>query len=417
MADVGPAGRMDPLTCPGCRAPVPLGDGDHFPCPYCGADVELPVEYRILRDATAADAEARARAAEIFASVGRPPSALARLLIRSIGFLLLVSGVLIPVPVVLVTAFIHFGGTPFDLQLYDVLSEKQQAALTISSPFVAAAVGFLLIGAARKKAIAVGRIKAALAARPPPREGGRALCRSCGAALEHGPGDLGARCVYCGADNLLRMPAVWLERMKRYQAGLAPIHDAWRELEAERARHRRRLAWRSALAAPLLAIPILVLVRGCGPPSSLDPARATPDWQTAIASRLHQLPCRGGTIDLAPIMLAPGDCVEGGCVRRILLPLRKGERVLAVTGAPEEMRRANPLTTASLIRFDRHVMHWLGDDDPDRAAWGEEVARLRIREGAPGEFRAPTSGWFRATVVIDGATAGQWYSLCLEIRP
>jgi hypothetical protein len=125
----------------------------------------------------------------------------------------------------------------------------------------------------------------------------------------------------------------------------------------------------------------------------------------------------GGTIDLAPIILAPGDCVEGGCVRRILLPLRKGERVLAVTGAPEEMRRATPLTTASLVRFDRHVMHWLGDDDPDRAAWGEEVARVRIREGAAGAFRAPTSGWYRATVVIDQATAGQRYSLCFEITP
>ena len=413
MAD---AGRLDPLTCSSCRAAVPLGDGDRFPCPYCSAEVELPAEYRSLRDATAIDAEARARAAELFAAVGRPPSAWARFVIRSIGFLLLVSGILIPIPVVLVTVFIHFGGTPFGLQLYDVLSEKQQAALTISSPFVAAAVGFLLVGAARKKAIAVGRIQAALAARPPPRAGGSALCRNCGAALEHGGEDLGARCVYCGADNLLRMPAAWLERMKRYQVELAPIHDAWRELAAERQRHRRRLLWRSALAAPLVAIPILVLVRGCGPPSSLD-ARATPDWRTALGSRLHSLPCRGGTIDLAPIILTPADCVEGGCIRRILLPLRKGERVLAVTGAPEAVRRATPLTTASLIRFERHVMRWLGGEDPDRADWGDEVARVRIREGAPGTFRAPTSGWFRATIVIAEATAGEWYSLCLEIKP
>jgi DNA-directed RNA polymerase subunit RPC12/RpoP len=413
MSDTG---RLAPLECPACRAPVPLGETDEVACPYCAAAVAIPEDYRALRDSSRGDAEALARAAEMFAALGRPPSAFARFLIRKVGTLLLIGGLLIPVPVILVILFIHFGGTPFGLQLYDVLSDAQQTALGMVSPLVFAAVGYLLVGAARKRAIAVGRIKAALAARPPPRSSGRALCRTCGAALEYGPEALGARCLYCNSDNLLRMPRQWLDRMQRYQA---PIKDAWLEFIEERRRHRRRLAWRSALAAPILAIPVLVLWRGCGPPDNLeqlDPNR-TPDWRAALETRGMSLPCTGGNIDLGPIILAPEDCFETGCMVRRLLPLRRGETVRLVTGAPEEIRRAWPLPPRTGVRIDRHVMQFVGDDHPDSRAWGEEIARVFPRPGIPATFRAPASGWFRATTAIAEATPGQYYSLCFEIRP
>jgi hypothetical protein len=213
------------------------------------------------------------------------------------------------------------------------------------------------------------------------------------------------------------MPAAWLAKMKRYeQAVVAAVDDVDRAFTAERRRFGASMVWRTIAAAPLVAYPVLVVVRGCGPPDSWlehDPSR-TPDWQTAIHKR-SPVRCDGAWIDLAPIVFTRDDCVPDGCLARRLLPLRRGDRVRMVTGAPEEHRRAWPLAAGSGVWIDRHVMRWVGGSDPRKRDWGEEVARVYPREGSPAEFRAPTSGWFRATLVVPDATPGYWASLCFEI--
>ncbi len=50
--------------------------------------------------------------------------------------------------------------------------------------------------------------KAALAAKPPAAEGAPPVCRSCGAPLAVRAGDTFARCIYCGADNLVMLDAI-----------------------------------------------------------------------------------------------------------------------------------------------------------------------------------------------------------------
>jgi hypothetical protein len=412
------SGHLSPLHCPACQAPVPLGaaDGDRTRCPFCAADVAIPSEVLALRKADRDDAGSRARAAELFRSLGRPPSAIARFLVGSIARIATVAAIFVPLPITAAVLFIAHGGGMFGVQLYDVLTDAQQAGLTVVAPLVLLAIGLVLARAARRNAIALGGLRAALAARPPERSGGTALCRQCGAALEHGPSDLGVTCLYCRADNLLRMPAAWLARMKRHQVDLgAAVTSAEAALAAERRRYRRSLLWRLGWAAPVLAIPVLIVWRGCGEADTLPDPGVTPDWQATVRARGVPLRCEGSIIDLGAIILTDGECVDTGCVPRRLFALRKGERLRMVTGAPEEWRRATPLDAT--VRIDRHVQRFIGGGDPDRKDWGDEIARLRVREGQPAELRAPLAGWYRATAVIPGAKAGEWYSLCFEIVP
>ena len=410
QASRGP-GHLEPLTCVGCAAPVPVGDQRSFACPFCATTVDVPAEYQLLRDSALADTAARAQSAEMFAALGGRPSVIARLLVRSLGVLLVIAGMLAPLPAILIFLFIHFGGTPFGLQLYDVLSDAQQTGLMIAVPLVLLAVGWLIAGAARRWAIDVGVLKASLAARPPARSGGRALCRVCGAALDYGPEDLGARCLYCHSDNLLRMPRAYLERMERYLAGLLVVGDAYRRFLDEKARHRRRLLWRSIPAGVALAVPVLIVWRGCGPPA--DESR---DWQASLLSRrwmpspavsvsLEQ-PCEGR--NRVPLVFAAAEC-ESGCVKRVAMPLRRGERIRAVAG---ELR--SPVT----VRIDRHVMSWFGSTDPREHSWGEVMARLRLRPGKPAAYRVPTSGWWRADIEMADAAPGGGHDVCIDIgRP
>lgn len=58
-----------------------------------------------------------------------------------------------------------------------------------------------------------------MAARPPARAGGPAQCRQCGAPLVVAAGALGARCSYCGTDNLVALPPEWVEQIASESAG------------------------------------------------------------------------------------------------------------------------------------------------------------------------------------------------------
>jgi hypothetical protein len=57
-------------------------------------------------------------------------------------------------------------------------------------------------------------LQSKLAAAPASADGGDACCRGCGAPLDVKPGALGTRCMYCGADNLLRIPRAEAKKKK-----------------------------------------------------------------------------------------------------------------------------------------------------------------------------------------------------------
>ena len=369
-----------------------------------------------LRQADRDDAGSRARAAELFRSLGRPPSPIARFLVGSVARIAIVAAILVPLPITAAVLFIAHGGGMFGVQLYDVLTGAQQAGLTIVAPLVLLAIGLVLAGAARRNAIALGGLRAALAARPPERSGGTALCRRCGAALEHGPSDLGVTCLYCRADNLLRMPVAWLARMKRHQIDLgAAVDSAEAALATERRRYRRSMMLATGLGRAGPRHPGTDRVARLRRGGHAAGARRDPRLAGDRARARRAASLRGEHHRLGPIILTDGECVDTGCVPRRLFALRKGERLRMVTGAPEKWRRATPLDATVLI--DRHVQRFIGGGDPDRKDWGDEIAKLRVREGQPAQFRAPLAGWYRATAVIPGAKAGEWYSLCFEIQP
>ena len=98
------------------------------------------------------------------------------------------------------------------------------------------------------------------------------------------------------ADNFLRMPAAWLARMKRHQIDLGTAVDSAEAAHAtERRRYRRSLLWRLGWAAPVLAIPVLIVWRGCGEADTLPEPGVTPDWQATVRARGVPLPCEGAS--------------------------------------------------------------------------------------------------------------------------
>lgn len=405
-------GALQPLGCPSCAGLVPLGDADAVTCPFCGTRVDIPADHRAARDAARKDAASRSEATALYRALGVPPRAPLRWAARSAGRFALALGILFPVPATLVIYFINRKPV-FGVQLYDVLTGEQQVLAGFAAPFILVFLGIVLAAAARRHAIFRGRLQSALAARPPERPGGAASCRHCGGPLDVGPRDLGVRCLYCGADNLVRMPASWVAAMRSQQARVAAaIESIAADVAAERRRYRRSLIARVVGGGLALGAPI-ALVAGMmsGADTTIYGPHETPAWGPAIAGSLRT-GCAPHVFDLAPIILTDDDCVPEGCVARTLLPLRRGDRVTIATGAPPERRRAQPLPASATVVFERHVVGWLSGGDPTRTEWGETLAKLEVVEGKPVDIVADASGWFRVTTVLPGARAGEWYSLC-----
>ena len=93
---------------------------------------------------------------------------------------------------------------------------------------------------------------------PPPREGGPMQCRSGGGALTVQPNALGANCDYCGADNLVNLPASWLAKLQGGVKYLADtVHEAAAEDQKVRADTRRQLLRQLGLLAAIIFLPLL----------------------------------------------------------------------------------------------------------------------------------------------------------------
>jgi hypothetical protein len=98
-------------------------------------------------------------------------------------------------------------------------------------------------------------LQAALATKPPKTQGGPACCRHCDAPLDVQAGALGVRCPYCGADNLVQVPAAWAQRATKIDAALrlnASVAQG-RKLAGQH-RVRRAMWWRLPFVVGLLAL-------------------------------------------------------------------------------------------------------------------------------------------------------------------
>lgn len=282
---------LTPLVCPSCSAPVPLGDGDAVECTHCHAQVPVPTEYRELRDTARTASGDRQEAEELYRHLGTPPdetlykigggvrSVVGAFSIAGTGFIrvwryalvelgpslfsggsnvdgaaLALFAVIALAPLIVVCGLLY----GLDLLVWSVAPDADVLAADI----VAGVVLYVMIVVAglrqfwEERVALRRRLQSELIAQPPLNAGGPALCRECGAALTVPASALGARCDYCGADNLVALPG-WLV-IQSVQVGgerHSRIQEAIGEVTGERVMSGRRAV--NAVLLGLLIFPVV----------------------------------------------------------------------------------------------------------------------------------------------------------------
>ncbi len=398
---------LKPLACAKCGGPVPLGDGDRLPCPYCQAEVEVPPEYRELRAAALRRATDEAALAEIYARIGRPPGLALRVWGSAVGGAVIVFGkiataflwiwwklmelafeaiksiddlklILVVLAIPFAAAFavlwgvawcVRAAGGRLGVDLIDVWSLPYAYLAVGAGVYVAAAVPLALFRYGESFARVRQRVQASLAARPPKTPGGPALCRECGAALSVTPGELGVQCAYCRADNLVALPARWVRRVRDKAKS---FHKDVRAADAEE-KKTRDAAWRTARAIVLWGLALPVVIPGCGAAmQSLKLVDNRTGWSAAVARprALYWHAC--GLLD---------DCSEAAMPGAFDIPARRGERLAIACAACKE------LSGVRLRRMSGAALPVEWHDAPN----GGHEARVRV----------PVSGWLVAEGVQD----------------
>jgi DNA-directed RNA polymerase subunit RPC12/RpoP len=237
--------------CPSCGAPLPpTGMDTHVACTACGKQTKIESG----SDAVLREQKSRADAETLFAKLGRPPRWSQRFATYLVSWKIWVFGFPFALGLVVTIA-----DKPRDWLLAGWEAVFHARLLNVASPFVGSVIshGFtvgiliaLLVWSLLGERIDARRdLQAMLAAKPPETAGGATRCRKCDAPLEVAAGALGARCAYCGTDNLVVLPAEWISRARR---GAVELRLTMR-LARERAKAGRRRLWRaSAWRAPLV---------------------------------------------------------------------------------------------------------------------------------------------------------------------
>lgn len=216
---------VEPLHCPTCGAPVPLGDDDVVPCVACGARVPVPENLRELRRAEREDRADRADAEALYKKLGTPPSALLRAwvsvfvlgmgaVIAVMYALVAIGGIFLIFIVVGLELLMHALAGPIGINLVDRFGGFGAYALFALAALAFGALPMWLANYLQRSGELRLELQASLAARAPKRPGFPSTCRNCGAALEVPPNAYGVRCAYCRADNLVQLPAGWLGRAR-----------------------------------------------------------------------------------------------------------------------------------------------------------------------------------------------------------
>ena len=441
---------LELLRCGECATPVALADADAVTCPSCGAVVAVPAAHRAAFEHARRETETRAEARALYAKLGAPPRALrvvgvafdpgqalrakgkttrnglVKLVAWYYGGLAIVVGPAVVLLAVLLgeVLLMRAIGAAYHVNVMDVLSSATRDWIMLPSAFAALVAGTALGVYGRRRALSRHRLQASLAARPPSHEGGPRECRQCGAPLTIPDDALGVRCVYCGADNLVRLPAAWLADVGRDVAQVAgAIEEANAALLGERRRLRRKVLWAVGITVAVLALFVgIALATGADsrpdanvPPSwpayATDPRPlvrrdlAAPDklGRRALSSRVSVIafprPCPSGA---QPLAVGPGDCDAHGCVVRLYAALRHGDRAtLVLAGAP----------AGTHVAVARHT-GWPWPTD----ASGEFGPSVET-EGSGGStaFTATWSAWHELAVSMPAPPAAA--TVCLSVAP
>jgi len=237
--------KLAPLLCMNCNAPLVVVDAPSLVCPFCGAANVVPQTYREeLRLARDLDSATR-DAAERWLRLAQ---------IKAPRWWLICTAI---APFVLMT-----GGLAI-LLMADLLRVVSAQALPGLLPYVWAPLipaQLLAANVAMKNVLVSGatNVGAVFAASPPSAPGEPPNCRQCGAPLSVQPDDVLVRCVFCGAESIVRLDepamATLRTRVASAQASLAQAMSALTK-HAKLATLETR--GRTYVIAGLLALPVI----------------------------------------------------------------------------------------------------------------------------------------------------------------
>jgi hypothetical protein len=387
---------------------------------YCGHLVVTPDVYREALDAAERSVEGDALTREAFRRLGKPPPLLLRYIwgafFDGCGSVLFLSVVVFFSCVWLLTHAMDRAPLWFEVDAYDWLSEQEMFLVIWGSTFSIVATLLVLGAIGSRHAIELGRLQAALAAKPPVLEGGPSTCRECGAPLVVADDAVGVRCLYCRADNLVAIPPVWLERATR--RGKSVVREAESALEADHA-EGRKLRLRLLIGLGLLATLAVLITKGLvadvfrGESPGVFDIRAafahdrtlfdvdekrTDSPAQAVAPTLVANGCRAPTTVAEDRM----SCVFDHCDSTWFVALHAGETLsfqMDATG------------TAMLYEHDGNRV-WRGDYP---ANWGFVVATKDLAPNIPIALRAPVTTFYRLSV--ETPDTGEARKVCASIEP
>jgi len=434
-ATSGPTQHVAPLACPKCGALVALLEGDVLTCEHCGAEVRVPAKHLALRDAAKRSAEADAEGRALYRRLAKRPSWLLRALAGWFSPLALAVGVY---PAMFIAglgvevALLALASRVQAIDLFDTLREGTQERTGIGIGFVLAYAGTVLGVFGQRRAVSRQELQTALAARPPALPGGRFGCRVCGAPLVVAEGSLGAKCMYCSADNLLDVPQPWVEKIDAQAVAVTrEMHSARDASEAERLRVRKKVVPYVAGISVASALALLAFRGvGAGPAPTLD--EWPPDWTAHRASPTPFVMERGyelkgkfyypmskriaasGSASPASAesetATTPQACHDGACELRWYAALARGDRLVVSVdrfdGAP-----------AATLDVQPHAGHdWSADNDHlDAEPFGPTVLTRAVHAGDRVEVRADRDAWHRIVLRLPGETSPRTVSLRFEI--
>lgn len=278
----GPVSEAVVFDCPSCHAPLPAArDGTHATCTFCNTVTTIDYSGASMVREKASRAEAEA----LFESLGQPPSPSQRAAVFLTRWWLWVFGLpfMVTATIRIAHLFSHLVSVTYERMAHARITHVAPAPiawlLQLGVP-LSGLVSLLVWSLFGERLDARSALQLALASKPPKTAGGPAVCRHCDAGLVVPPDALGVRCAFCGADNLVQIPAALGARAHRIDVAL--------RLDAKAARARARAGRRQVLVAAAWRVPIILAALAfiAIPAWRLAGTRG---WEEARAARLARV--------------------------------------------------------------------------------------------------------------------------------
>ena len=238
-------GRLAPLLCIKCNAPLVVVDAPSLACHFCSATNVMPPLYREeLRLAHNLDSTTR-KAAEQWLRLAHLKVARWWLICAAIAPFVLMAGSLVILLIAASLGVVRGEALPGSLgYVWVILIPAQLLAANVAMKNV------LVSGASS--------VGVAFAASPPAAPGAPPNCRQCGAPLSVEPDDVLVRCIYCEAESIVRLDKVGMESLRtRVASAQASLAEAMSALTKHAKLASLETRGRTYVIAGLLVLPIV----------------------------------------------------------------------------------------------------------------------------------------------------------------